>query len=93
MKGPDFKRYSLRLNSGLTRGRFKFQENVQLTHLDVTLLNGAPFIDVLIMIPTIPVYDPANKGGFGSGSPTINTFATNPVGLRSCCAAPSRTTA
>jgi TonB-linked SusC/RagA family outer membrane protein len=82
VKGPDFKRYSMRLNSGLTRGRFKFQENAQLTHLDVTLLNGAPFIDVLIMIPTIPVYDPANKGGFGTGSPTINTFATNPVGAQ-----------
>ncbi|MCB2379052.1 TonB-dependent receptor [Hymenobacter sp. BT635] len=82
VKGPDFKRYSLRLNSGLTRGRFKFQENLQLTHLDVTLLNGAPFIDVLIMIPTIPVYDPANTGGFGTGSPTINTFATNPIGAQ-----------
>ena len=34
VKGPDFKRYSLRLNSGLTRGRFKFQENAQLTHIN-----------------------------------------------------------
>ncbi|WP_426058166.1 SusC/RagA family TonB-linked outer membrane protein [Hymenobacter sp. B1770] len=82
VKGPDFKRYSLRLNSGLTRGRFKFQENVQLTHLDRTLLNGAPFIDVLIMIPSIPVYNPANEGGFGTGSPVLNTFATNPIGAQ-----------
>ncbi|GAB3295994.1 SusC/RagA family TonB-linked outer membrane protein [Hymenobacter tenuis] len=82
VKGPDFKRYSLRLNSGLTRGRLKFQENVQFTHLNSTLLNGAPFIDVLIMIPSIPVYDPANKGGFGTGSPILNTFATNPIGAQ-----------
>jgi len=82
VKGPDFKRYSLRLNSGLTRGRFKFQENVQFTHLDVTLLNGAPFIDVLTIIPSIPVYDPTNEGGFGTGSPTLNTFATNPIGAQ-----------
>ncbi|MBB4601660.1 TonB-linked SusC/RagA family outer membrane protein [Hymenobacter luteus] len=81
-KGPDFKRYSLRLNSGLTRGRLKFQENVQLTHLDVTLLNGAPFIDILTIIPSIPVYDPANEGGFGTGSPILNTFATNPIGAQ-----------
>ena len=82
VKGPDFERYSLRLNSGLTRGRFKFQENVQLTHLNATLLNGAPFIDVLIMIPSIPVFDPANQGGFGTGSPVLNTFATNPIGAQ-----------
>jgi TonB-linked SusC/RagA family outer membrane protein len=82
VKGPDFKRYSLRLNSGLTRGRFRFQENAQLTHLDVTLLNGAPFIDVLTIIPSIPVYDLANEGGFGTGSTRLNSFATNPVGAQ-----------
>ncbi|UOQ50939.1 SusC/RagA family TonB-linked outer membrane protein [Hymenobacter cellulosivorans] len=82
VKGPDFKRYSLRLNSGLTRGRFKFQENAQLTHLDVTLLNGLPFVDVLIMLPSIPVYNSANEGGFGTGSPIQNTFATNPIGAQ-----------
>jgi TonB-linked SusC/RagA family outer membrane protein len=83
VKGPNFERYSLRLNSGLTRGRFKFQENIQLTHLDRTLLNGNPFIDVLTIIPSIPVYDAANQGGFGTGSPALNTFATNPIGAQS----------
>jgi len=82
VKGPDFKRYSLRLNSGLTKGRFKIQENAQLTHLNTTLLNGAPFIDVLTMIPSIPVYDPSNLGGFGTGSTRLNTFATNPIGAQ-----------
>ncbi|UOG76408.1 TonB-dependent receptor [Hymenobacter tibetensis] len=82
VKGPDFKRYSLRLNSGLTRGRFKFQENAQITHLDRTLLNGSPFIDVLTMLPSIPVYNSANSGGFGTGSPILNTFATNPIGAQ-----------
>ncbi|QIX60446.1 TonB-dependent receptor [Hymenobacter sp. BT18] len=82
VKGPDFKRYSLRLNSGLSRGRFKLQQNAQFTHLDVTLLNGAPFIDVLTMIPSIPVYDAANEGGYGTGSPILNTFATNPIGAQ-----------
>jgi len=81
-KGPDFKRYSLRLNSGLTRGRVKFQQNAQFTHLDVTLLNGGSFIDVLTMLPGIPVYDAANDGGYGTGSPTLNTFATNPIGAQ-----------
>ena len=83
VKGPDFERYSLRLNSGLTKGRFRFQENAQLTHINRTLLNGLPFIDVLQYLPSIPVYDPANAGGFGTGSTTQNTFATNPVGAQS----------
>ncbi|MGI4737988.1 MAG: SusC/RagA family TonB-linked outer membrane protein [Janthinobacterium lividum] len=82
VKGPDFKRYSLRLNSGLSKGKFRFQENAQLTHLNVTLLNGLPFIDVLTMLPGIPVNDPANIGGFGTGSTTLNTFATNPIGAQ-----------
>ncbi|NML66568.1 TonB-dependent receptor [Hymenobacter sp. RP-2-7] len=82
VKGPDFKRYSLRLNSGMTKGRFKFQENAQLTHINTTLLNGAPFIDVLTILPSVPVYDPNNLGGYGTGSTINNTFATNPVGAQ-----------
>ncbi|MBF9238550.1 TonB-dependent receptor [Hymenobacter sp. BT683] len=82
VKGPDYKRYSLRLNSGMSRGRFRFQENFQLSRIDATLLNGAPFIDVLTMIPSIPVLDSTNEGGFGTGSTRLNTFATNPVGAQ-----------
>ncbi|MDB5234961.1 MAG: hypothetical protein JWR44_1954 [Hymenobacter sp.] len=83
VKGPDFERYSLRLNSGISRGRFRFQENLQLSRANATLLNGVPFIDVLLMIPSIPVYDPTNlKGGFGVGTTRLNTFATNPVGAQ-----------
>ena len=83
VKGPDFERFSLRLNSGISRGRFRFQENLQLSRANATLLNGVPFIDVLLMIPSIPVYDPTNlKGGFGVGTSRLNTFATNPVGAQ-----------
>lgn len=82
VKGPDFKRYSLRLNSGMTKGRFRLQENIQLTHINTTLLNGAPFIDVLTILPSVPVYDANNLGGYGIGSTTQNTFATNPVGAQ-----------
>lgn len=82
VKGPDFERYSLRLNSGFRRGRFKLQEQLQLTHLNVTLLNGAPFVDVLTIIPSIPVYDAANASGYGYGSTIQNTFSTNPIGAQ-----------
>ncbi len=82
IKGPDFKRYSLRLNSGVTKGRFRFQENAQFTHLNTTLLNGASFVDVLTFLPSITVYNPANIGGFATGDGVQNTFATNPVGAQ-----------
>ncbi len=75
----DFTRYTLRLNSGLTYGRFKLNESVQLAHAFTTLANGQPFQDAVRLLPTIPVYDPTEKAGYGIGSPAANTFGTNPV--------------
>ncbi|RZK25684.1 MAG: TonB-dependent receptor, partial [Hymenobacter sp.] len=75
----DFTRYTLRLNSGLTYGRFKVSESVQLAHAFTTLANGQPFQDAVRLLPTIPIYDPTEKAGYGIGSPAANTFGTNPV--------------
>ncbi len=75
----DFTRYTLRLNSGLTYGRFKISESVQLAHAFTNLANGQPFQDAVRLLPTIPVYDPTEKAGYGIGSPAANTFGTNPV--------------
>lgn len=75
----DFTRYTLRLNSGLTYGRLKVSESVQLAHAFTTLANGQPFQDAVRLLPTIPVYDPTEKAGYGIGSPAANTFGTNPV--------------
>jgi len=80
--GTDFKRYTLRLNSGLTTGRFKINESVQLAHANTTLANGQPFQDAVRLLPTIPVYNPNESpytAGYGYGSPAANTFGTNPV--------------
>ncbi|RZK29440.1 MAG: SusC/RagA family TonB-linked outer membrane protein, partial [Hymenobacter sp.] len=80
VKGPQFERYNLRLNSGLQRGRFRLNESVLLTHINTTLLNGNPFVDVLTILPGIPVYDPTTTSGFGYGNPaTLNTYSVNPV--------------
>ncbi|OGX81106.1 SusC/RagA family TonB-linked outer membrane protein [Hymenobacter coccineus] len=81
--GTDFNRYTLRLNSGLTAGRFKINESVQLAHAFTTLANGQPFQDAIRLLPTIPVYNPSESpytAGYGYGSPAANTFGTNPVG-------------
>ncbi|HEX2722039.1 MAG TPA: SusC/RagA family TonB-linked outer membrane protein [Gemmatimonadaceae bacterium] len=75
-----FKRYSVRVNSEARRGRFTFGENISLSRSDRHNLNGFPLIDAVRMLPGIPVYDPANPGGFGYGSNANPTFGTNPVG-------------
>jgi TonB-dependent starch-binding outer membrane protein SusC len=76
----DFRRYSLRLNSTANRGRFQLGENLALARGVMQGLNGYPLIDVVRMLPTIPVFDPTNPGGWGYGSAANPTYGTNPVG-------------
>ncbi|RSK33267.1 SusC/RagA family TonB-linked outer membrane protein [Hymenobacter metallilatus] len=80
--GPKFERYSVRLNSGFNRGRLRVGENLQLARTNSTAINGLPFLDVLRMLPIIPVYDAANPGGFGFGNNNASTFGTNPIALQ-----------
>lgn len=76
----NFRRYSFRVNSEARRGRLGFGENVALAQGNQRTLNGFPLIDVVRMLPTIPVYDPTNPGGYGYGSTANPTYGTNPVG-------------
>ena len=81
--GPKYERYNLRVNSGFTKGRLKFGENIGLTRANQTRLNGVPFIDILRITPITPVLDPANPGGFGYGdSNNRPTFGSNPIGAQ-----------
>ena len=80
VKGPSFERYSVRLNSGLTKGRLKLSESALLTRINTTLLNNVAFVDVLTELPGIPVYNPLNYGGFGYGSTNLFNYSTNPIG-------------
>jgi TonB-linked SusC/RagA family outer membrane protein len=76
--GPNYKRYTARINSSAEKGIFKIGESVSFTHShentltfrDDILLGGIPpLINSLVMaIPTMPVYDPANLGGFGGSN-------------------------
>ncbi len=77
--GPDFKRYSARVNGGLDRGRLNVQESLLLSYTDGQNQSGSPFTQVIRMLPVIPVEDPNNPGGFGYGSPSAPTLGTNPV--------------
>ncbi|GAA4377495.1 TonB-dependent receptor [Hymenobacter koreensis] len=82
IKGPKFERYSVRLNSGLSRGRVKINQSALLTRINTTLLNDVPFIDVLTTLPGIPVYNPSNFGGYGFGSANLPNFSVNPIGAQ-----------
>ena len=76
-----FRRYNFRVNSELRRGRLTFGEAMALSRSNQRSLNGFPLVDAVRMVPTIPVYDPANPSGYGYGSDANPTFGSNPVGL------------
>ncbi|QNE38817.1 TonB-dependent receptor [Hymenobacter sp. NBH84] len=80
--GPKFERYSMRLNSGFTRGRLRVGESALLTRTNQTRLNGTPFNDLGRMLPVIPVYDNTHPGGFGYGDNNAPTYGTNPIALQ-----------
>lgn len=82
----DFRRYSLRVNSDLRRGRLSVGENVALSRgtrqgLVDDRLTGFPLTNMIRMLPTIPVRDANNPGGYGFGNGGNPTFGTNPVAL------------
>jgi TonB-linked SusC/RagA family outer membrane protein len=76
-----FRRYSVRVNSEARRGRFTLGENIAVSRARRQGLSGFPLIDVVRMLPSIPVHDPGNESGYGYGSGANPTFGTNPVGL------------
>ncbi|WP_324672306.1 TonB-dependent receptor [Hymenobacter sp. GOD-10R] len=80
--GPKFERYSMRINSGFTRGKLRVGESLLLTRTNQTRLNGTPFNDILRMLPVIPVKDPTKSGGYGYGDTNASTFGTNPIALQ-----------
>ena len=59
---------------------FRVGENVILSNYKVDELDTNPIIDVWRLMPTIPVYNQNNPGGFGYGDGSRDvTFGTNPV--------------
>ncbi|MBE8714092.1 SusC/RagA family TonB-linked outer membrane protein [Sphingobacterium hungaricum] len=80
MYGNSFKRYSFRVNTEGKKGIFSFGENISIAHTDRDPLQTSSYIDVIRMLPTIPVYNENNPGGFGYGNASnARTFGTNPI--------------
>ncbi|WP_375325224.1 SusC/RagA family TonB-linked outer membrane protein [Flagellimonas sp. GZD32] len=93
--GPDYKRYSFRVNSETQLGKFTFGENMYLMYSDenplfdtrsISIPGGRPSLvnDLLQAAPTIPVYDPNREGGYGGADSQIHQSITlNVPGLNS----------
>ncbi|MCB0636225.1 MAG: TonB-dependent receptor, partial [Lewinella sp.] len=95
--GPDYTRYSLRVNSQTDLGRVRFGENVYLMRSDenplyltgpytIFIPGGRPSLvnDLLQAAPTIPVYDENREGGFGGADAVIhNSISFNVPGFNS----------
>ncbi len=90
-----FERASLRINTSGKRGRFSFGENILLsfTHDNPIASDGFtnPFVDMITMIPVIPVKDLQRYGsatnpdgwGIGLNNAFVNTLAANVPALQS----------
>ncbi|HEX5151404.1 MAG TPA: TonB-dependent receptor [Parafilimonas sp.] len=92
--GPDYTRYTARINSTAEKGIFRFGESFNYTHShentltfrDDILLGGIPPLVVSLVeaIPTMPVYDPNNLNGFGGSNSEFNgANSMNAIGVNS----------
>ncbi|WP_439129041.1 SusC/RagA family TonB-linked outer membrane protein [Polaribacter sp.] len=92
-QGPNYRRYSFRVNSEAKFGKFTVGENLFFVNSDenplfdtasINLPGGRPTLvnDLLQAAPTIPVRDPNRLGGFGGANSTIhNSITLNVPGI------------
>ncbi len=81
--GASLNRYSFRVNTEGRKGIFTIGENLAISNTFVEEENPgwSKHIDVLRMLPIIPIYDENNFGGYGYGDEaTARTFGTSPIG-------------
>ena len=91
--GREFDRASVRINTGSTKGKFKFGENLAISSsilkspLQGGFAEGNPWYDMWSSLPLIPTQSPNlvsanNPGGWGYGSnDNLNTFSRNQVAI------------
>ncbi|HKK45023.1 MAG TPA: TonB-dependent receptor [Balneolaceae bacterium] len=83
--GPDYTRYSGRVNSDYTFGKFKVSEKMYYAHWDKTNLTGlhltSPITDILHALPTQPIYSDTRLGGYsGTDSDIRKAISLNVIG-------------
>ena len=93
--GPDYTRYTVRVNSSMEKGIFKVGENIFYAHSHENLLtsttnydlagNQSPLISTLdLALPTLPLYDATKEGGYGGTLSTLqDEISLNGIGVNS----------
>lgn len=87
--GPSYERYSAKLNTEQKFWKIKTGQSLYFARSNkVNLTNSqwgnTALMDIISAIPTVPIYDTTNIGGFGGGVDTIhNQIAGNSIGYNS----------
>ena len=92
--GPDYKRYTARVNTSAEKGVLKVGQSFNYTHShenaltfrDDILLGGIPPLigSLVVAIPTMPVYDTSLLNGFGGSNSEFNgANSLNGIGINS----------
>jgi len=92
--GPDYTRYTARINTSAEKGIFKVGQSFSYSHShentltfrDDILLGGIPPLigSLVVAIPTMPLYDTANLNGFGGSNSEYNgANSLNGIGINS----------
>src|SRR5690606_13844099 len=77
-----FERLSFRVNTQAKRGIFSIGQNLAISNGISDEMSGNPIVDVFRLLPTIPVYDENNPGGYGYGDEArARTFGSNPLAI------------
>lgn len=90
--GPNYERYSMRMNTISEKGRLKVGTSLYYMHSfedaltfrpDVLAGNRPPLIaDLVQAIPTMPIFDPNNLGGFGGTEADLQrAISLNVIGV------------
>jgi TonB-dependent starch-binding outer membrane protein SusC len=84
--GPKFSRNTFAFSSEYEYGKLKIGQNTRLGWSEAQNSVGGigahtSFVEVAWAIPTIPIYDEANLGGFGRGTGDNPTHIMNPIGM------------
>lgn len=78
----EFDRYTFRVNTQGSKGIFSLGENIAISNAISNEMSGNPILDVIRLLPTIPVYNENNPGGYGYGDEArARSFGTNPVAI------------
>jgi TonB-linked SusC/RagA family outer membrane protein len=81
--GPSYTKIGTKLNLDQKTGRFKFGQSISYTYSDQIRLTNTRWnnymIELVQAIPTVQIYDTANKGGYGGSSNQYLQIAGNPI--------------